>query len=179
MCSRRVCTGSGTRYVNLITNPISHEWGSTGKSLYHVFTKNDVIYYFQLFLFIVGAVGNEHPPINRSMSQRNFTRTVFGNSQSRVSDLSHVKEDFENTPRIIRTSGVRESRGIGLLSERSTLRFWYIATDDMMSIFSTNFKVVTEKVCSIQHYRKSMVVSGFPYCGTRVSSTFYFIQHCL
>ena len=95
----------------------------SGKSFYHVFTKNDVIYYFQLFLFIVGAAGNEHPPINRSMSQRNFTRTLFGNSQSRVSDLSLVKEDFENTPRIIRTSGVRESRGKGLLSEKTTLRF--------------------------------------------------------
>ncbi|CAC5411930.1 unnamed protein product [Mytilus coruscus] len=71
-----------------------------------------------------GAEGNEHPPVRRAMSQKMLSLTGLSNSHSRVSSLRTVTEDYDNMPRIVKTTGVRESPGSrGLASERTSLRF--------------------------------------------------------
>ncbi|CAG2193586.1 unnamed protein product [Mytilus edulis] len=71
-----------------------------------------------------GAEGNEHPPVRRAMSQKMLSLTGISNGHSRVSNLRTVTEDYDNMPRIVKTTGVRESPGFrGLASDRTSLRF--------------------------------------------------------
>ncbi|XP_063417330.1 protocadherin Fat 4-like [Mytilus trossulus] len=71
-----------------------------------------------------GAEGNEHPPVRRAMSQKMLSLTGLSNGHSRVSNLRTVTEDYDDMPRIVKTTGVREIPGFrGLTSERTSLRF--------------------------------------------------------